>query len=58
MKIKNRLKIINRHYNNLIKISKQHYFIGIINEWIIDNYYLIVEKSDAIKQFNKKKKEK
>ena len=57
MKTKNDLKIITKHYNNLIKLTKQHYFIGITNEWIIDNYYLIVEKANRIKQFYKNKKE-
>ena len=57
MKIKTNLKIINKHYNNLVKLTKQHYFIGIVNEWIVDNYYLIVEKNNIIKQFNKNKLE-
>ena len=57
MKTKRDLKIITKHYNELIKITKQHYFIGITNEWIIDNYYLLVEKENEIKHFYKNKKE-
>ena len=48
-------KKITKHYKNLIRITKQHYFIGITNEWIVDNYYLIVEKENEIKLFYKKK---
>lgn len=54
LKTKRDLKIITKHYNELIKITKQHYFIGITNEWIIDNYYLLVEKENEIKHFYKK----
>ena len=57
LKTKRDLKIITKHYNELIKITKQHYFIGITNEWIIDNYYLLVEKENEIKHFYKNKKE-
>ena len=57
MKTNKNFNIITKHYNNLIKLTKQHYFIGIVNEWIVDNYYLIVEKNNLIKHFNKNKKE-
>ena len=53
----NNFKIITKYYNELVKITKQHYFIGITNEWIVDNYYLIAEKENNIKQFYKNKKE-
>lgn len=48
MQLKKEFKNIAKHYNTLIKIIKKRYFVGIINEWIVDNYYLIVEKQDTI----------
>lgn len=56
MKILKEFKIITKHYNNLVDIASQHYFVGIINEWIVDNYYLLVEQYDQIKYFLKKDK--
>ena len=56
IKIKQDFKNITKYYNELVKITKKHYFIGISNEWIVDNYYLIVEKKEHINQFLKDSK--
>ena len=51
-------KYITKFYNKLVNLTKQHLFIGITNEWIVDNFYLLVEKNDLIKNFKKNKKQK
>ena len=50
-------KYITKFYNKLVGLTKQHLFIGITNEWIVDNYYMLVEKNDLIKNFKKNKKQ-
>ncbi len=50
-------KYITNFYNKLVNLTKQHLFIGITNEWIVDNYYMLVEKNDSIKNFKKNKKQ-
>ncbi|MDD4547421.1 MAG: glucoamylase family protein [Bacilli bacterium] len=52
----NEFNKIRKHYNKLIKMINNHFFVGIVNEWIIDNYYLLVEQKDSIKKFTKDKK--
>ncbi len=42
MILKREFRNIPRHYNLLISMTNQHYFVGIVNEWIVDNYYLIL----------------
>ena len=37
-------KYITKFYNKLVNLTKNHLFIGITNEWIVDNYYILVEK--------------
>ena len=34
---------INDYYNYLVDKTKSLQYVGITNEWLIDNYYLIVE---------------
>ncbi|MBQ7137292.1 MAG: hypothetical protein IJO43_04885 [Bacilli bacterium] len=54
-------KSIEEYYQYLIDLTNRHYFVGSINEWIIDNYYIIVEIKNGIKKQikeNKKLKEK
>ena len=41
-------KKINKYYNYLIKKTKQSTYVGINNEWIIDNFYLLVEHKTNI----------
>ncbi|MDD2435526.1 MAG: glucoamylase family protein, partial [Bacilli bacterium] len=47
---------IKRHYNKLVKMINNCYFVGIVNEWIVDNYYLLVEQRENIYRFVKNKK--
>ena len=49
-------KYITKFYNKLVNLTKNHLFIGITNEWIVDNYYILVEKNEVIKSFKKNKK--
>ena len=51
--IKNDFKNISRHYEQLVRITKQHYFVGITNEWIVDNYYLLIKNYSELKHFLK-----
>ena len=39
---------INEYYDNLVSKTKQFKYVGITNEWLIDNYYLIVENKKSI----------
>ncbi len=41
-------KVISEHYRFLIDRVKKHESIEIINEWLIDNYYLLVECKNEI----------
>lgn len=44
-----KMKNIAKHYKKLVSMTNKHLFIGIINEWILDNYYLIMEEKQNIK---------
>lgn len=39
---------INEYYNFLVDKTKRLEFVGITNEWLIDNYYLIIEHKNNI----------
>ena len=41
---------IERYYQNLVALTKNHNYVGSTNEWIIDNYYLVVENKNIIKK--------
>ncbi len=43
-------KNIEEYYEKLIELTKNHNYVGSTNEWIIDNYYLVVETKNAVKQ--------
>ncbi len=45
---------IHEYYNCLVEKTKKHQYVGITNEWLIDNFYLLVEHKTNIVQ-NKKK---
>lgn len=47
---------IDRHYKNLVKMSNNKFFVGIINEWIVDNYYILIEQKEVLNKFLKIKK--
>jgi len=51
---------ITEYYNFLVDKTKNHEYVEITNEWLIDNYYLLVEHKNAIltskKQIKKNKK--
>lgn len=49
-------KYIEHYYEKLVELTKNHNFVGSTNEWIIDNYYLVVEQKNSIKKFLKSKK--
>ena len=49
---------ITDYYNYLVDLTKKYEYVGITNEWLIDNYYLIVEHKNIImldKKENSKK---
>ncbi|MDD4282180.1 MAG: glucoamylase family protein [Bacilli bacterium] len=56
MNINKKFRKITNHYKSLTKMINNHYFIGIINEWIVDNYYLLAERFDKLNRFRKNKK--
>ena len=41
-------EVINRYYNCLVDQTKKKEFVGITNEWLIDNFYLLVEHKTNI----------
>ena len=44
-------KILSSHYEYLTNLTSDSKYIGITNEWIVDNYYQIVEEEKIIKEF-------
>ena len=41
-------KILSMYYEYLITLTSESKFIGTTNEWIVDNYYHIVEEEKSI----------
>ena len=52
----NNYKYIEKYYKKLVELTKNHNFVGSTNEWIIDNFYLIVEHRNAFKRNFRNKK--
>ena len=44
----NDFEVINKYYNYLVTQTKNKEFVGITNEWLIDNFYLLVEHKTNI----------
>lgn len=44
-------KVLASYYKFLTNLTKDNKYIGTTNEWIIDNYYLIVEQEFFVKRF-------
>lgn len=44
-------KFIGEYYNFLTNLANNDYYVGIVNEWIVDNYYLILEQEKTLKNF-------
>ena len=44
----NNFNEITKYYNFLIKKTKNREYVDITNEWLIDNYYLLVEQKNNI----------
>ena len=55
MKVSSEFKKITKHYKSLTKIINNNYFVGIVNEWIVDNYYLLAERQNKLVSFSKNK---
>ena len=53
---KKHYEIISKHYEYLVNLTKNHIFVGTTNEWIIDNFYLIVETKNNLKRAYKETK--
>ena len=49
-------KNIESYYENLVELTKNHNYVGSTNEWIIDNYYLVVENKNFIRKIFKERK--
>ena len=43
----NDFNAIERYYDFLVQKTKNHEYVGVINEWLIDNFYLLVEYKNA-----------
>ena len=46
---------IDAYYQNLVTLTKNHFYVGSTNEWILDNYYLVVEHKNVIKKLIKER---
>ena len=55
-KYKNNFKHITKYYDFLVEKTKQHKYVDITNEWLIDNYYIIAEHNNVIKDMYKELK--
>ena len=53
-KYQKNFKNITKYYNYLVEKTKQHKYVDITNEWLIDNYYILAEHNNLIKNINKK----
>lgn len=53
---KKNMTTLSSYYEYLTQLTKNHCYIGTTNEWIIDNYYLIVEQKKNAKNFLNSKK--
>ena len=49
---------ITEYYNFLVNKTKNHEYVDITNEWLIDNYYLLVEHKNTILNIKKQLKKK
>ena len=47
-KFLNDFQDITEYYNFLVTKTKEHQYVGITNEWLIDNYYLLVEHKNNL----------
>ena len=47
-KFLNNFESINNYYSYLVDKTKQKEYVGITNEWLIDNFYLLVEHKSNI----------
>ena len=47
---------VEEYYQNLVSLTKNHNYVGSTNEWIIDNYYLVVENKNVLKKAFKEDK--
>jgi cyclic beta-1,2-glucan synthetase len=54
-RFKESIVYITNYYRKLIKKTKQKEIIGSVNEWIVDNYYMISEQEKSIKSDYKTK---
>ena len=45
---------ITEYYNFLVNKTKNHEYVEITNEWLIDNYYLVVEHKNNILNYKGK----
>lgn len=50
-------KEIAKYYEKLVTLTKNHNYVGSTNEWIIDNYYLVVETRNFVKTSFKERKD-
>ena len=39
---------ITEYYNFLVRKTKEHEYVDITNEWLIDNYYILAEHKNTI----------
>ena len=45
------LRVIEKYYRYLVKLTKDHQVIGAFNEWILDNYASILEHENMVLEY-------
>ncbi len=55
MNVKSKINNITNHYKRLVQMADNHLFVGITNEWLLDNYFLINDQKQRLIKFNKGK---
>ncbi|MBE6147517.1 MAG: DUF3131 domain-containing protein [Firmicutes bacterium] len=45
------LKVIEKYYHSLVKLTKEHQIIGAFNEWILDNYASLLEHKNMVLEY-------
>lgn len=56
LSFRSNMRDISKHYKKLIETTKKGKFIGIVNEWIVDNYPILLEHANGIKFFLKSRR--
>ena len=49
--MKGNFKQINVYYKSLVRLLDEKKYIGIVNEWVVDNYHIVIEVKNFVAEF-------